>query len=438
MHSDMFFHTGSQLNFNIGDGQDTNFYRVGKKVSGEWGVVQDPGNYHLLDINTASAVILPPTQFTNGIKGPLNITGSVIVSGSINNTIISGSIRQRLPFISTGNNTAVTNSFIGNTEITGSGDGRNALKVLGTGTFSRSVIVTGSAGLVTILPQVLTVRSGDAISGTYGTVSGYFMGNTSNLTSDELGFTIQPATFGVSGGTGNVIYTNDPTDSYPAMINFQNKATWTDGRISLLRNTDLTGSLKITNGSLTVSGSAYIQSGSNFPSATGSNLVAWNSSTGQLSNTPYSSVITSLFDVGAFYSTGSVTTTANASGSFTYTTTQISNGVTLSNNSRLNISKSGTYNFQFSVQISQGSGAGVVNVWLKKNGNNIADTNSEITVPSNQSTLLSLNLWDAATAGDYYELAYQSNSNNTSFSTIAASGNIPRSPAIIMTVNQVR
>jgi hypothetical protein len=51
---------------------------------------------------------------------------------------------------------------------------------------------------------------------------------------------------------------------------------------------------------------------------------------------------------------------------------------------------------------------------------------------------LALNLWDNATAGDYYELTYQSDSSNTSFSTIAPSGNIPRSPGIIVTINQIR
>ena len=77
-------------------------------------------------------------------------------------------------------------------------------------------------------------------------------------------------------------------------------------------------------------------------------------------------------------------------------------------------------------------------VWLKKNGVNVADTATYVTIPSNHKDVLALNLWDNATSGSYYELAYQSDSNNTTFETVAASGNIPRSPSIIVTINQIR
>lgn len=187
------------------------------------------------------------------------------------------------------------------------------------------------------------------------------------------------------------------------------------------------------------SGSLFVQSGSaSFPSATGSALLAWNATTGQITNTTYQSALPALFDAGAFYSTGSITTTANTSGSFQFDTSLNINSINVTNGSRVNIPKTGTYNFQFSIQIQQGAGAGNIAVWLKKNGNNVADTATYIVVPSNQTSVLALNLWDNATIGDYYEIAYQSDSNATSFTTVAASGNIPRSPAIILTVNQIR
>ncbi len=143
--------------------------------------------------------------------------------------------------------------------------------------------------------------------------------------------------------------------------------------------------------------------------------------------------------VGAFYSTGSVTTTANTSGSFVFDTSLNVNSVVLNGSgSHIIVDRSGTYNFQYSVQIDNGATSADVAVWLKKNGANVADTATILTVASNHKDVLSLNLWDTATAGDYYEIAYQSTTSNTSFSTIAASGNIPRSPSIILTVNQVR
>lgn len=199
------------------------------------------------------------------------------------------------------------------------------------------------------------------------------------------------------------------------------------------------GSNAVISGSLGISGSAYIQSGSNFPEATGSALVAWNSSTGQLTNTTYASALPVLMAVGAFYSTGSYTATANTSGSFIFDTSLNVNSVQLINSgSKITVDRSGTYNIQFSTQISQGSGAGNVAIWLKKDGTNVADTATYITVASNHKDVLALNLWDTTTSGSYYELVYQSDSNNTTFETVAATGNIPRSPSIILTVNQVR
>jgi hypothetical protein len=199
------------------------------------------------------------------------------------------------------------------------------------------------------------------------------------------------------------------------------------------------GSNAVISGSLGVSGSAYIQSGSSFPDGTGSALVAWNSSTGQLTNTTYSSVLPVLMAVGAFYSTGSYTATANTSGSFIFDTSLNVNSVQLTNSgSKITVDRSGTYNIQFSTQISQGSGEGNIAIWLKKDGTNVADTATYVTVASNHKDVLALNLWDTTTSGSYYELAYQSDSNNTTFETVAATGNIPRSPSIILTVNQVR
>jgi hypothetical protein len=172
------------------------------------------------------------------------------------------------------------------------------------------------------------------------------------------------------------------------------------------------------------------------PNSTGSFFVMQDA-TGSLSYaTPQQAILTA-FAAGAFYSTGSVTATANVSGSFVYNSTVDSQGVTYSG-SQITVSRTGLYNIQFSTQIDNGSGAADVAIWLKKNGSNIADTATVLTVPSNHKDVLALNLWDNATAGDYYELTYQSDSSNTSFATIAASGNIPRSPGIIVTVNQVR
>jgi hypothetical protein len=199
-----------------------------------------------------------------------------------------------------------------------------------------------------------------------------------------------------------------------------------------LNNQSGTGSLT-TNANVIITGSLAV---TNLPNATGSFFVM-SDAAGTITEATPQQAILSAFAAGAFYSTGSVTTTANASGSFVYDSTVDSQGITYSG-SQITVSRTGLYNIQFSTQIDNGSGAADVAIWLKKNGSNIADTSTILTVPSNHKDVLALNLWDNATAGDYYELTYQSNSSSTSFATIAASGNIPRSPGIIVTINQIR
>lgn len=192
-------------------------------------------------------------------------------------------------------------------------------------------------------------------------------------------------------------------------------------------------------GSTTLSGSLYIQSGSStFPNGTGSALLAWDAATGRVTNTTYQSALPALFDVGAFYSTVTQSGSANVSGSFTFDNTIPINSISLTSGSRINIPKGGYYNLQFSIQIVNGASSADVAVWLKKNGNNVANTATYITVPSNHKSFLALNLWDSGSAGDYYEIAYQSDQPNTTYQYIAPAGNIPGSPSIILTVNQVR
>jgi hypothetical protein len=208
--------------------------------------------------------------------------------------------------------------------------------------------------------------------------------------------------------------------------------------------TVLSGSLRVSGsttfrGTNQVSGAFYIASSSLFYQNTGSSLVSYDTASGQLFHTTYQSALPALFAAGGFYSTASQFATANVSGAFTYTTSLGVNSVTLNHNtSHIIVDKAATYNIQFSIQVAQGAGSVDLAVWLKKNDVNVPDTATFITIPSNQKSFLALNLWDTSNAGDFYEIAYQSNGANTSFPYIAASGNIPASPSIIVTINQVR
>lgn len=81
---DIFVKSGSQMNFNIGDGEDGSYYRIGRKVSGCFGIVQDPGNHHILDISTTCALFKTPVELSYGVTGSIDVTGSVNISNVMN------------------------------------------------------------------------------------------------------------------------------------------------------------------------------------------------------------------------------------------------------------------------------------------------------------------------------------------------------------------
>lgn len=85
-----------------------------------------------------------------------------------------------------------------------------------------------------------------------------------------------------------------------------------------------------------------------------------------------------------------------------------------------------------------------VDVWLKKNDANIADTNSVFSVPGkhtglNGQLIAALNLFVEAQAGDEFEIIWHTNSSTVYIETIAAQTAPirPQTPSAIVTVSFV-
>jgi hypothetical protein len=126
-----------------------------------------------------------------------------------------------------------------------------------------------------------------------------------------------------------------------------------------------------------------------------------------------------------------------------FETTDISEGVSIASNSRITLANAGTYNIQFSVQVDRvsGSGTDTVHIWLKKNGTNVDKSAGAITVSGGAAEAKTIAAWNYvvnAAANDYYELVWESTDSNIQLINQAATGNIPSTPSIILTVTQVR
>jgi hypothetical protein len=141
--------------------------------------------------------------------------------------------------------------------------------------------------------------------------------------------------------------------------------------------------------------------------------------------------------------TAANTTTAYA---ITFDTTDFSNGVTLSNSSRLNVSQAGLYNLQFSIQFKNTTNDGQdVDVWFRKNGTNIDNSNSRFHLSQRKSAgdpshlIAALNFFVNLAANDYVEIMWRTTSTSVSIEHFAASSTPtrPAVPSVIATVSFV-
>jgi hypothetical protein len=130
----------------------------------------------------------------------------------------------------------------------------------------------------------------------------------------------------------------------------------------------------------------------------------------------------------------------------TFNTTDFSNGVTLSNSSRLNVANAGLYNIQFSIQFKNTTNDGQdVDVWFRKNGTNIANSNSRFHLVARKASgdpshlIAALNFFVDMAANDYVEIIWRTTSTSVSiehFDT-STSPTRPAVPSVITTMNLV-
>jgi len=79
---------------------------------------------------------------------------------------------------------------------------------------------------------------------------------------------------------------------------------------------------------------------------------------------------------------------------------------------------------------------------LRKNGSNLADSNTHYDVPDKQgsafsSEVLTVNYVLNVSANDVFQLYWQTGNTNVTIETLAATGSYPRTPSVILTATQV-
>ena len=156
---------------------------------------------------------------------------------------------------------------------------------------------------------------------------------------------------------------------------------------------------------------------------------------------------TEYFPYGAFQdSTDQSIATTTATAAITLNTTDFSLGISVVSNSKITVDYSGLYNVQFSLQfVNTDNVQHDVDVWFRKNGTDIPNSNSQFTVPVRKNSTIyghliaALNYFVDLQAGEYVELVWASSSTLVTVEQIPAqtTPTRPATPSAIVTVQYV-
>jgi hypothetical protein len=128
----------------------------------------------------------------------------------------------------------------------------------------------------------------------------------------------------------------------------------------------------------------------------------------------------------------------------TLNTTDISNGVSIVANSQITVSTAGLYNLQFSAQVDRTSGSGndTIDIWLRKQGVDVSNTNGRVTISGGVNAAKVIPSWNhfvLLNAGEYVELVYSV--TDIQVQLIYQTANLttphPATPSLIVTINKI-
>lgn len=148
--------------------------------------------------------------------------------------------------------------------------------------------------------------------------------------------------------------------------------------------------------------------------------------------------------------TDQTATTISDAYAMKYDTTDYTNGVYVSNDSRINVRNAGIYNLQFSAQFKNTDNDGHdVDVWFRKNGTDVAKSNSKFHIPARKSSgdpshlIAALNFYFDLAANDYVQIMWRVTNVAVTLEHFAAvsagalTPAIPATPSVIATMQYI-
>lgn len=134
---------------------------------------------------------------------------------------------------------------------------------------------------------------------------------------------------------------------------------------------------------------------------------------------------------GSFYSTQDQSAAAiNTGYAVTFNNTNYTSGVTLSNNSRINVADAGIYSFDVTLQLEHNNSSETsVTVWEEKNGTAISYSGHKFDVKGNDDYVIHWGFTASLAANDYIEVYWATGDTQLNLHTEAATSPHPGLPS---------
>jgi hypothetical protein len=317
--------------------------------------------------------------------GPVSVTGSVIA------TNFTGSLQGTASFASNIDKTGLIT--------TGS--------VSSTQTITGSVILTGPVRITGSLTVTGSVTAQSITGSLQGTASYATQALSASFANNAVSSSFSQNT--ISGSFSNFAVSS----SYAQTASFASNG----GVTQILAGPNIIVSPLSGQGQVTIS-------------STGTGTGSFNTATGSY---------------GSFYDTTTqVNPVANTPNSMSFNETAITNGVSISGslspfNTYIKTQNAGVYNIQFSAQVEKtDSGTDEIDIWIRKNGIDLVDTATKLTLQNNNTKVVAAWNWFVQSAtNDYYQLIWASADTDMRLLAEASSSVHPGIPSVIATANRV-
>jgi hypothetical protein len=150
-------------------------------------------------------------------------------------------------------------------------------------------------------------------------------------------------------------------------------------------------------------------------------------------------------DYGAFSDVTDQTAVANTATGVIWGTTDYSSGISVASNTRITVTRAGIYKFDFNLLLKNtNSSSHIASFWLRKNGSDVANSNTDATVPAQGggipgTAVVTIVFTLQLAASDYIEVIWSTPNVAVTLDFTAAqtSPTRPVTPSVIANINRI-